>query len=353
MNEGPFCSDALQLNKRGMVVLPIEPGGKKPVVQKWNKWETQKEQSVLAFAQQFREANLALICGASGLTVIDLDDPTLLEYAIQRFGDTPLQVTTHSGGIHLYYRNNGEGCPQSIRNNEGLKIDVRGNGGYVLAPPSVIKGNHYRITKGSWESLKNLPVINEMALTPKSAILQSPFGQDREATNSKKSISKMIEGDGRNDTLFTWAIDVAIAVEDFDELKSRGFQQNDKFAEPLASAEVEKILGSIWNIKETGNLHPSKTPYVSISHSEMDSLGSGAINLQLVLKRNHSIRQKKGQSFAIACQAMAKANVIRGWTPYKYRLARDELIDIGIIQFVGCHPQKKRLKLYDFVIRKN
>ncbi len=350
MSEGPFCSDAFQLNKRGMIVLPIEPGGKKPVVQKWNKWETQKEQSVLAFAQQFREANLALICGASGLTVIDLDDPTLLEYAIERFGDTPLQVATPRGGVHLYYRNNGEGCPAHIRKNEHLQIDVRGTGGYVLAPPSVVSGKAYRISKGSWDCLGQLPFLRENALKPQSTSPNSPIGEDEKENTGKKPISKMVEADGRNAKLFDLAREKAATIEAFDEFKDWAQTQNNQFAQPMSPTEVGKIVRSVWNYKEEGTLTLSNKPFVRITHEELDALGSNAMHLLMVLRRNHSPRQKRGEHFAIACQAMAKKNVIRGWTPYRFTQARDELIANNIIQCVGRHIHNKMLKQYGFVI---
>jgi putative DNA primase/helicase len=89
--------------------------------------------------------NLGIATGqVSGLVVIDVDPrhgglKTLA--ALEReLGplptDTP-RVRTGSGGLHVYLAYPTDGS--SIRNSEGLLgpgIDVRGDGGYVLCPPS-------------------------------------------------------------------------------------------------------------------------------------------------------------------------------------------------------------------------
>ena len=85
----------------------------------------------------------------SGLIVLDVDvahgglqSLAQLEHAHEPLPDTPT-VTTGSGGRHYYFR-----CPvgQSIGNRAGIRpgIDVRGNNGYVVAPPSIhASGNRY------------------------------------------------------------------------------------------------------------------------------------------------------------------------------------------------------------------
>lgn len=79
---------------------------------------------------------LAVRTGApSGLVVIDIDpahggrvDPTLMPRTAC--------VVTGSGGWHLYYQHPGTAVLNS-QSRLGEGIDVRGDGGYVVAPPSV------------------------------------------------------------------------------------------------------------------------------------------------------------------------------------------------------------------------
>jgi len=93
------------------------------------------------------EANVGLRTGVA-IDVCDVDTPTGLHLLRDILGDlfeTPL-VQTGSGGLHLYFA--ASGAPNRVRLLPG--VDWRGEGGYVVAPPSVHgNGLRYRwITHG-------------------------------------------------------------------------------------------------------------------------------------------------------------------------------------------------------------
>lgn len=85
---------------------------------------------------------LAIRTGAaSGLVVVDVDPDhggraALARLTAERLTPPTAWVRTGSGGLHLYYRHPGGhvGCSQSVL---GEGVDVRADGGYVVAPPSV------------------------------------------------------------------------------------------------------------------------------------------------------------------------------------------------------------------------
>ncbi len=97
----------------------------------------------------FHSANVGIV-GGHGVTCIDVDHPSLVGYAIERYGETPLQSLTPSGGSHLWYKSNGE--RRRIRH-EGLQIDVLGIGGFGVAPPSSTPKGDYRFITGSVEDI--------------------------------------------------------------------------------------------------------------------------------------------------------------------------------------------------------
>src|SRR5262249_6690823 len=92
------------------------------------------------------------------LTVIDIDsaDDRLLDEIQGRFGTTPLQVRTPSGGRHLDYRYGGEG--RRIR--PFPDVDVRGAGN-VVAALSVVPKGRYEIERGSLDDLAALPPVRQ------------------------------------------------------------------------------------------------------------------------------------------------------------------------------------------------
>ena len=120
-------------------VIPVGPD-KKPLV----KWE--QFQKRLATEQEIRDwwaknptANVGIVTGIiSGLAVIDLDDVPIAKAALAALVPDSLifpVVKTPSGGEHWYFA-----CTDgNIGNNTKIipGADLRANGGYVVAPPSV------------------------------------------------------------------------------------------------------------------------------------------------------------------------------------------------------------------------
>lgn len=77
---------------------------------------------------------------AAGLVVLDVDprhggQSTLAALDAERLLPGTTMVVTGSGGLHMYYAHPGERVPSGA-NRLGIGIDVKADGGYVVAPPS-------------------------------------------------------------------------------------------------------------------------------------------------------------------------------------------------------------------------
>lgn len=111
--------------------------GKHPRVRKWPAAATTNAAQIERWWDQWPEANVAIATG-NGLVVIDIDGPTGEEQA--RELELPVTAEATTGrGRHLYFRG-------SARTQAGLfpGIDIRGEGGYIIAPPSShISGARY------------------------------------------------------------------------------------------------------------------------------------------------------------------------------------------------------------------
>src|SRR4051795_10480685 len=165
---GPFRDAAPDLLARGLAVVPCcSADGKVPLVE-WGKWTKRPGRAFIEkMMRRYPSTNVGIIAGLSGITVVDCDDPAAVAVMIARCGDTPLKVRTPSGGVHLYYRAAGERCAD-LRP-EGLKVDVKSIGGFVVAPPSVRPdgphaGRAYEFLEGSWADLARLPVARPGSL---------------------------------------------------------------------------------------------------------------------------------------------------------------------------------------------
>jgi hypothetical protein len=151
---------ALTAVGRGWRVFPVEPGGKRPAVDRWEQRATADPEYVSsAWSGRWSGYNVGVACGPSRLIVVDLDRhgelpqdwcalpgvvdgldvfAQLLEWAGESRLPETYWMATPSGGWHYYFTSPEGGPP--IRNSAGLlgpAVDVRGAGGYVVAAGSV------------------------------------------------------------------------------------------------------------------------------------------------------------------------------------------------------------------------
>ena len=100
-----FGQVARELLHAGLVVVPCgRASGKVPLIPWCGLTHAALADRLPELIERYADANVGVICGPSGLVVVDIDEPGLLERMLQRFGETPLIVETPSGGFHAYYR---------------------------------------------------------------------------------------------------------------------------------------------------------------------------------------------------------------------------------------------------------
>ena len=169
--DSPNARLAQQLAQFGLAVFPCGPD-KKPLC-KWRDVSTNDPLRIEAIWRDFPDAPPGVDCGKSGLAVVDVDRHEGAENGCAKFAamealhgrvDAP-RITTPSGGFHLYFRQPADGAP--VTNSRGmlpLGIDVRGDGGYVVAAGAVLPdGRKYAPAPGS---RRLSDVLSNGGLTP-------------------------------------------------------------------------------------------------------------------------------------------------------------------------------------------
>ncbi len=140
----PSLGDAARGYARaGVPVLPCVPGGKQPLTARGFRDATTDVAQISSWWRDRPDANIAIPTGvASGVDVVDIDlhDGTTGFPAFERARRAGLvthwawTVRTPSGGLHVYFPH-ASGVEQRSWTTPA-HIDFRGDGGYVLCPPS-------------------------------------------------------------------------------------------------------------------------------------------------------------------------------------------------------------------------
>jgi hypothetical protein len=140
--DGPPITSVLECLRLGLSVIPCDPATKRPLIETWKPYQSRfpTEEEVRDWWKHWPEAAPAVVTGElSGLVVVDIDsaDAVELKEAEKWFGETSWRARTPSGGMHLGYAHPGGQVSNACRiSGFDFDIDIRGDGGYVLAPPS-------------------------------------------------------------------------------------------------------------------------------------------------------------------------------------------------------------------------
>jgi len=220
---------ARQYLDRGWRVLPVRPLGKEPLIN----WKSLQDhaptpEEVDRWFTQWPDANLAILTGTvSNLVVIDIDGPDGDRSLTHTGSDVPTLTCHTAKGRHLYFTHPGGNVDNRVRLLPGL--DVRGDRGYVVAPPSVHETGHvYRWADDGPREPAPLP-------EPLLKLLHGPVDEPG-----------VVREGGRNDVLARLAGKLLARGDHVDLVLAQCLAENAaRFVPPLDPAEVQRTVRSI------------------------------------------------------------------------------------------------------------
>lgn len=238
---------ALSYADRGLAVFPLRPRDKRPMTENGCKNATTNRQQILSWWNNWPDANIGIATGSrsGGLVVIDLDvdeDKGINGYetlkAWQRENSElpeTWQSITGRGGYHLIYRDSANN-----HNRVGLYegIDIRGEGGYIVAPPSI----HPNGKAYEWE---NGPGDCEIA-PAEGSVVNFLLGPVPEGWDKQTFTTPEVIPDGkRNSTLYKLACSMR-ARGDAEEAIRAAVEatNNSRCVPPLDDKEINTLLKS-------------------------------------------------------------------------------------------------------------
>ena len=167
---------ALRLASMGISVIPLKARDKRPIGA-WKEFQARR-----ATEEEIRTwfsvpgLNIGIVTGAiSRLVVIDADSEEMATRVGQLY-PSPMRSKT-SKGRHFFYRHPGHPVHNKAKI-VGLALDVRGDGGYVVAPGSTHPSGIIYEEEGTWGDIEDLPVFQaswlgeqvQPLVNPRSAI---------------------------------------------------------------------------------------------------------------------------------------------------------------------------------------
>lgn len=192
------CQSWRDQQKKG----PCSKPGKHPRISDWSVQATTDETTIRRWWRNWPSANVGIVTGAeSGIIVLDVDqrhggDDTLDQWE-SKYGKLPrtLQVVTGSKSPHYYFRHPGGKVGNVVGLGPG--IDLRGDGGLIIAPPSAhVSGNTYE-----WDGLDGF----DAAIAEAPEWLLRMIGESRNNGKPAREIPEVIPDGEKHSTCVSLA----------------------------------------------------------------------------------------------------------------------------------------------------
>lgn len=258
----------------GLAVLPLKPD-KTPYTLHGLKDASKDDSTISNWWKQWPAANIGIATGqvSGGICVIDQDEKKG-EHGIETFEkwiddnmqyvDDTWESKTASGGRHTFFRSN---IPVANRVGWLPGVDVRGDGGYVVVPPSILSdGSRYEWLTSPMEL--ESPISNDD--DPNVEFIISEINK-KAGSGAPLTIPEKIETGGRNDMLYKMACSMqAKGMSDSAILAAVKAENDAKCNPPLSDDEINKLVRSaLTKEKGTAVKEQISDPRV-LANSKMD-----------------------------------------------------------------------------------
>jgi hypothetical protein len=197
---------ALEYAANGWHVFPLKEADKRPATARGFQDATTDPDQIRTWWGRNPRYNIGIATGAdSGFVVLDTDNPDAEEYATMQ-GDTPTRCQTTAKGRHRLYKHPGTDTRNTTALHGVAGLDVRGDGGYIVAAPSV----HPTGAVYAWENDNDLAPLPEWITRkpePEHTSVGNGTGASADryaqaALNNELAALARCQNGTRNDTLF-------------------------------------------------------------------------------------------------------------------------------------------------------
>ncbi|MBT9165027.1 MAG: hypothetical protein DDT23_01038 [candidate division WS2 bacterium] len=244
--------------------IPLKPNSKEPLI-KWKEYQkrtTSSEEGEKWF-KRYKTFNYGLITGkVNNLIVVDIDNDLEAIFQFEElFGEATntTSVITNRGKHYYYSLNSSQVIKTQIINYSGIKLEIKGEGSYVVAPPSTIEGfTRYYYRNRGLEYLRYFPdqLSDQLAEirqpSPyKTEIKQPgtykpggdfPYKYEGKADCVRQILDRELKEGERQNSFFVLASLLDKAHNQKKVIETIIYNKNRSIAEPLSEEEIRGAI---------------------------------------------------------------------------------------------------------------
>ena len=236
-----------QYIKNGYSLIPVDQEKRACIYWKKYQYKRATVNDILKWHIQFDTLNIGIVTGQiSRLAVIDVDDLSLLPELKERLPE--INETTRvrtNRGYHYYFQLNGEQVKSTSRL-FGKRLELKSNGNYIVAPPSIIENHRY-----TYEIPLNeiLPIPEKLVennnqgdkFPNKNIIFKKPEYHGHKMDCIKRILKRNLKEGERNNSLFI-LYNLLIQNKNSTEYARKIVEKkNRSLSNPLTDVEIKKI----------------------------------------------------------------------------------------------------------------
>ena len=265
---------AIEYAKLGLAVFPLIPRDKRPLTTNGFKDATTDINKINEWWSIHPDANIGIATGevSNGLVVIDMDvdeeEDTNGYHSFNKWVDENYlilpdswQSITGRGGYHLMYKST---FPVNSRIGWLDGVDIRANGGYIVAPPSIHpNGNRYE-----WEQDPTEYELITSEDTDVEFVLNSIIASNKADHNEPLKVPDVIPKGHRDEMMFKLACKYqAMGMSDAEMEAALKVANETRCQPPLSDREIQKKIaqaqkytkGEAVTVTDNSNVLASKT----------------------------------------------------------------------------------------------
>ena len=229
---------ARRLHALGLSLIPLQPGDKKSDGE-WKMFQSNRctDADLVKWFGNGVAHNMGIVTGAvSSVVVVESDNRDAESWCAANLSPTPM-MTRSARGLHRYYRRPSavgtDAIPAFIKTSDGISIELKRDGQYVVAPNSLHPSGHVYSMVQDWPS-----TLDDLPLLDMNVVLSGTSDTDP----GQPALPPVIDNGGRNSTLWTEACRMRRLGLDADEIFGALQAVNRKRCHPpLPEQEVKDV----------------------------------------------------------------------------------------------------------------